>query len=1239
MRLFKKWSVWALAVAILVTAVPCNVLEANAAPATYYERSDFETKYNELMSSSIAPYLILAQPKSALVPYVNTQVNTDSLSPNYTAGVIDLPRLQAGYYYSVDEVAGTIVNGLDDVYGLRVNRTLYPSLSWSTTLPMNTAIVLSVKDEATNAALLSFTLTTVVELAPIDSNFVDVSKTLISTLTSGNASKYNGSVTYYPAELHKDSIITSKFAAGFSDNFEGFRVNLMNNVSIGESLNYDNAHKFTNYISKSSTVSVKEAVWPYISGSNNGRPEMFAVFEPVGLGVSYDSNRGTVSTSSAVTSSPGANVRGSYVICTDTTMDWYTVALDQYTGNLSNVSETAPLVTLAHGQTYDIENSLGKYGFKDFLATNNAVFDISNYPEIKYTGSTDNTINVYQSALAYGGVLPNVATMKCTKPVDTFKVVTWYTRPNETLLKKCEEITVNVGSSIPSLKAPSDYVSLYTFDTWYTDQACTKKVDLSQLASAAKANDVLNLYGKYNYTGGNYSVTFYNDFDNSSSTSEYEVRTQPTLPPNPTRPGYLFRNWQIVYTTSSSSGTVYDPATFNPQTSVKYLFKTFWDVQGVITSAQATKKEYYVGDYIDKDNFVVTVQTDNSGTVRTLNADEFSISPDKMEREGNQQFVVTYNATGATATVNLTGKKVTPLSISAKYTGGEVNVGDTLSSSSIVVTVHYNNNTTEEVRDFTITPTTITNAGGNVIRVLYGNLSTTVNVTGKKAASGGSGIGSGNGGSTKPGTGSGTGSGSGTGYGSGSGYGNGSGSNSGQTQQKVLQTIQANYRGAQPYEGESIKANDINVVATYTDGTNTTLSSTAFQYSPSFIRNSGTNTIVVTYGGKQASFTVDALPMSSNPNAVETVTGVDNDGNPVTSTTGESKPQSTVTQSKPLSSLGNPLTGAGIPSSEKGTSVGYLNGNNILTNRLYGSTTAIENDYDILSEIKNASSKASGLTVELYNGASGNDITAEMLGLLKEKDLMLTILMLNPDNAKPVAKWVILGELLNDTNKPFNPNVSFEVTDKGSDILTYMTVLETEYPDNTQLTVYPATSTYASGELIRLYSCGLDKSNAHLESSFTWLDDTNEVILDIAKSSRYCMSNALAAYPEGGSLTENIDLPSMGDSTIVEQNPEEETSEEFDWGDEDTTADEDWDWGEEPEEPAKEKGKFPWIVIPIALVVIILGAGSIVLFTKLRKSSSNEEDEEFVFGEGEDSFDPNELVEEVIDEPEDIDLE
>lgn len=1262
-------------------------------PDASLNASQFNANYTKQMGSgnALQAYMINAQPSDAIL--FNSGTNTavvctatptgvdqsnprgvNQLSVNYKQGALDLPRLDARYYYNIQQVDSNMVNAEEGgYYGFSVKRTLYPTLTWTSTVPSGTQVILAVCSADTNAVLRQVTVRFESEQPGLESTWQDCSAYVLQdALDPAYGSIYRtAGITWYPAELHRSCIVTSQFIVGHNDiwgpggddgkrNTFGFFIKTFNtssgsNTSVQSYLALHPVTKYTNFENRGYATDVKGLVYPYIRG--NSKPEYFAVFMPHGQGVIYNSNRGTVTTGANNAGDKQYDIgngaetyKGVYALCYGDNFDVFTIASREFTGDLVQIDDSSAAKTVDNGSDFNIEEAFGKFGYRRWADTYADLgFDIESYPTIKYTGQSRNTYNVYNTAMAYGGVIPHVARVTFEAPIEHYTVTTWYNLPGNTSsqMLKCEELSIPLNGQAPSLKSPTEYVAMYTFDRWYTDQACTVPADMNTIHQKAKANDSISLYGKYNYTGGTYTVQFYNDATGESSSATFECREKPTLPPTPTRSGYLFRNWQEVYNTASTSGTPYDPQTFAPQKDRNYIFKTFWDVEGVITNVSSNQNEYYVGDSIDKSKVVVTVQTDNNGTTRTLSTDEFTVSPDTVNSAGRNQIQVTYIATGATATFDVTGRAVQPVSLTARYNGSSLNVGATVSRSNITCIVNYNNGKSETVTDFTIAPTTIANAGANTIRVIYGSLSTTVTVTGNRP-SGGSTGGTGGGGSTtrpptptnptRPSTGSGSTT-------------TGSGNNS--TQRSRLTGITAYYTGSQPYVGDVLKASDITVTATYQDGSTTTLSSTAFQFSPSYVRNSGDNTITVSYGGLATTFTVSALLQSDNtvtngvPNTNNTstgsVTGVDENGNPIYSGAGSTGATSTgtVTSSGQGTILGNPLTGAGISSSEKGTSTGYLNGSNILASRLYGGATSVTNTLDIMSEINAAGDTASSVDIELLNGAAGNDITGEMLQALKDKDLVLNIRMLNPDDKSTmVGYWSILGGSVTDTSKQFNPNISFEVTEKGAETLTYMAIADGEYPDSTSLRVYPALATYDSGELIRIYSCGFDKSDAHLVSLFTWSDVNNDLEFDFVKSKRYALSNAADAYEEGASLLTDISRPSELDVEEGEDLSEEGDSlegsdeeEEFDWGDDDTSA------NDQPEEPKK---KFPiGLIIAVIGAILFAGCGA-VCFVLLRRRSSTPTDDSFDdYGQipDEDEFEENYADDELSfsDEDEDDD--
>ncbi|MCM1218625.1 MAG: bacterial Ig-like domain-containing protein [Lachnospiraceae bacterium] len=1275
----------------------------------------FKANYTKQMSSqnAIQGYLINAQPSDAILfnstsnmavvceatPTGVDQSNprgVNQISVNYETGLLDLPRLTAQYYYNILQVGSSLVNAEEEgSYGFSVKRTLYPSLSWVNTVPEGTEVILGICSADTNTVLRQVTVKFATQQEGLKSGWKDCSSYVLQDVLDPdyNAIYRTEAITWYPAELHRSCIVTSNFIVGHNDiwgaggdsgnrNTFGFFLKTFNtssgkNTTLPEYFLGNRIVNYTYFQNKATTTSVKDLVYPYINGSS--KPEYFAVFMPHGQGVTYNSNKGIVTTGAnnsvqvqyAVQGS-AADYKGVYAVCTGTDFNVYTVAPTAYSGDLTQIDENGLAKTYDNGTSYNIEEDFGRYGFKvwaDEYAGQG--FDVQDYPSIKYNGAERKTFNVYNSAMAFGGLIPHVARLTAMAPVQHYTVTTWYKLPDTTSsqLLKCEELSIALDGTAPSLKTPTQYVAMYTFDRWYTDQACTVPADMNTIHQNAKADDAIQLYGKYNYTGGTYTVQFYNDATGESSSQTFECREQPTLPTTPTRSGYLFRNWQIVYNTASTTGTPYDPQTFAPSKDTNYLFKTFWDVEGVIQSVTTNQNEYYVGDSIDKSKVVVTVQTDNTGTTRTLNTDEFTVSPDKVNSTGRNQIQVTYNATGATATFDVNGRAVQPVSLTARYTGSALNVGATVSRSNITCTVNYNNGTSEDVTDFTIAPTTIANAGANTIRVIYGSLSTSVTVTGNRAQttpSGGSSTiprptsGPTGGTTTRPNT---------TGSPSGTSGTNGTGNNRGQAGSSRLKSISAVYAGAQPYVGDVLKANDITVTAAYQDGSTTTLSSTAFQFSPSYVRNSGENTITVSYGGLTTSFTVSALLKSdtavdntellNQQPTIGGIIGVDDNGNiiyddgtnsmnNIASSGGGTYTGSAGSPDRVT--LGNPLTGAGMPGDNKGTSKGYLNGSNILTSRLYGGTTSIANTLDILSEINAAGDTASSVDIELYNGAADNDITVAMLQALKDKDLTLNIRMLNPDDkSTQVGYWSIMGGALTGDDKQFSPNISFEVTDKGAETLTYMAIADGDYPNGASLQVMPALSTYDAGELIRIYSCGFDKSDAHLESVFTWNETGNTLAFDFTHSKRYALSNAADAYEEGSSLTMDISRPSEADE--LESDGTGDTDEE-ELGDDFWNSDGSEDSSDEnvsvPTVP-KKGINIGTILLAILAVVMVVGVVVCLLLLarrrKLAASASLDEgfDDYETVGDGNEEYaeedyyaDGNEPYSEGFDEDEDF---
>lgn len=127
-----------------------------------------------------------------------------------------------------------------------------------------------------------------------------------------------------------------------------------------------------------------------------------------------------------------------------------------------------------------------------------------------------------------------------------------------------------------------------------------------------------------------------------------------------------------------------------------------------------------IGAAIDKSRFtVVAYYTD--GTNRTLDADEFTITPSVISTTGNNAVNVSYTCNGTTVTINATvvGRSQSTLTkITAVYNGGKVTAGDMISRGDVKVTAYYGDGTSAEVDTWHFANYIIT-GGTNIVYIVY----------------------------------------------------------------------------------------------------------------------------------------------------------------------------------------------------------------------------------------------------------------------------------------------------------------------------------------------------------------------------------------------------------------------------------------------------------------------------------------------------------------------------------------
>lgn len=119
-------------------------------------------------------------------------------------------------------------------------------------------------------------------------------------------------------------------------------------------------------------------------------------------------------------------------------------------------------------------------------------------------------------------------------------------------------------------------------------------------------------------------------------------------------------------------------------------------------SATKTDKEYTVGDTLDISDLVVIANYSDGTHANVTSSAIISTSSVDMSTAGNYSISVSYTQGGVTKTASISIVVSAPVvktltSISATKTQTSYNVGDTLSTSDIVVTAHYSDSTSADV--------------------------------------------------------------------------------------------------------------------------------------------------------------------------------------------------------------------------------------------------------------------------------------------------------------------------------------------------------------------------------------------------------------------------------------------------------------------------------------------------------------------------------------------------------------
>lgn len=1271
----------ALALLLSVT----TVLSSWTTPVHADETFDYDAAYSAIVNTGAGAYMLQCQPDTALHLPSNEGTLTltvDMLSRNYDEGylIFDLPRLDDNYYYDIDQVSDGS-EGTIEISGKGMIPTVYPVLRACHAGTVNLYI------KSFNGDTTSYTCKiTIPDYDENDPNNLlakkfketdehdalkDVSADLINSLTSG-ATEYipndSGCIQLYPAEWNKSAVITDKYAVGnlglnTDSNSTAQKISAIlarpdhgnmsstpkhlvtKNVKYVQSGNEEAVPNTQFCVATTSTDHAKFMSYltqPFRSKTKNALLFYGASSEVDASGYnyfisSYDNNKHTATTKLKLDASKNVVGTYNYFVATSDNCWLYTLdkAVSKNDNSLMDTSQNSNTETPKHelmmgkGDTANLVNvNAGPLNFDVFKEVNSTIkwtqgessTEIG-FSEATFTNADSFSLNVIGTTLLFNGVLhTNVGQLTLKKPVPQLTIkymvqkpdeVTYTQYPNADTVYTFDTKGDDKDKVFDYNRDLYDYEKLgikaienYAPDCWYVYNAEGNLVPTNISMFSVSEDTTIVLYGKFKDVHPTY--TFYTTNDGTTYTSTvYKTTEMPIIPDPPKSPtaGITFKRWMLASNRYGADGQQWDANAFKPQKGGEYYLVPEWDNSGTILRVETSKTSYFVGDSIDKNTLDVYV-TDGSATKeRKLAPNEFTIAPDKVTSVGDNKFTVTVTAVGTQAVCTVQGVEVIPKSIKAEYVGETKPVGSDLKTSDFKVTMTYNNGKSEEIKDFIMSPVNLLKIGSNSITVKSRNLSYVLDVTAIAKS-------------------------------------NNSQSNPSTDSTKTLSSIKASYVGGEKFIYNFLYGTDFKVVATYSDGTKSTLSSDAFTYNPTQLTKSGITRVTIKYRDKQNVVNVTAKAINNNNNG-----GDDSDWTPSVKPSGtptsspypnSTDPNSTSSPNGTATSSPSPkpsATPSATPSAkpkdgndskkdddeEEHASPYYLGGATIDKNQSMlgaqvGDGSEQVNTVDILKTIKDTSASSSVITIKLTNGAKGNDITAEMMNEVRKKTMTLEVHMIDYQTGLEVARWTIKPETDENKSQTFDPNVDFVIRDFETCRSVLINLSPTTIPSTASLTISPLSHYFNISDPVRLYTCNAMGEDAHLVNTISWADSTT---FSLDTQYRYwCLSDSPMVYTDGSSiLVDNnlsdtvsgnaIDIDANGTNTDTEETEDQSTEEsasstDFDWGDEESTSND-----------TPKKSKLPFIIIGVVATVALAsgGVGAFILLSKKSPKAPEEFDE------------------------------
>ena len=302
------------------------------------------------------------------------------------------------------------------------------------------------------------------------------------------------------------------------------------------------------------------------------------------------------------------------------------------------------------------------------------------------------------------------------------------------------------------------------------------------------------------------------------------------MPSNATNKAVTWSSRNTSVATVSSDGTVkavgygttvITATTVNGLTSNCTINVKKEEVTSLTIATKPTKTNYYVGDTLNTAGLTLKAAY-NNGTTQTITSG-FTCTPTALTSAGTQTVTVNYGGKTATFAVNVQDVTLSGIAIASNPTKTSYYVGDTLDTTGLKLTATYNNGTTQTITGgFTCTPTALTSAGTQTVTVNYGGKTATFAVNVQDVTL--SGI-----------------------------------------------AVASNPSKTSYFVGDTLDTTGLKLTATYSNGTTQTITG-GFTCTPTALSTAGAQTVIVNYGGKTATFTVNVqdvalsgIAIASNP--------------------------------------------------------------------------------------------------------------------------------------------------------------------------------------------------------------------------------------------------------------------------------------------------------------------------------------------------------------------------------------